>query len=92
MIVRNIGDEVKFQEWHYGKIIEINGNLATVKTSTGITVIKDIAELRTNKQIPKYIDFWGNRYRVRIKGKLIGYFVTQKEAVKARDKYLKEVK
>ena len=92
MIVRNIGDEVKFQEWHYGKIIEINGNLATVKTSTGITVIKDISELRSNKQIPKHIDFWGNRYRVRIKGKLIGYFVTQEEAVKVRDEYLKKAK
>lgn len=92
MIVRNIGDEVKFQEWHYGKIIEINGNLATVKTSTGITVIKDIAELRTNKQIPKYIDFWGNRYRVRIKGELIGYYMTVEEAIKARDKKIEKSK
>lgn len=92
MIVRNIGDDVKFQEWHYGKIIEINGNLATVKTSTGVTVIKDIAELRSNKQLPKYIDFWGNRYRVRIKGELIGYYKTVEEAIKARDEKMEKSK
>ena len=88
MIIRNIGDEVKFQEWHYGKITEINGNLATVQLTNGNTIIKALSELKSNKQLPKYIDFWGNRYRVRFKGKLIGYYKTPEEAVKARDKYL----
>ena len=88
MIIRNIGDEVKFQEWHYGKIVAIDGNLATVQLANGNTVIKSLSELKTNKQLPKYIDFWGNRYRVRFKGELIGYFMTPEEAVKARDEYL----
>lgn len=92
MIKRNIGDEVKFQEWHYGKVTGINGNLVTIVTTSGTTVIKNSSELRTNKQLPKYIDFWGNRYRVRIKGELIGYYMTVEEAIKARDEKMEKSK
>lgn len=86
---RNIGEEVKFQEWHYGKIIEINGNLATIQLTEGGKVIKDVSELKTNKMLPRYIDFIFNRYRVRIKGNSIGMYETLEEAIKAKEEYLK---
>ena len=88
---RNIGEEVKFQEWHYGKVIAVDGDLITVQLTNGNTVIKSSSEFKTNKQLPKYIDFWGNRYRVRIKGELIGYCKTPEEALKVRDDYLKKM-
>ena len=37
---RNIGEEVKFQEWHYGKIVEVNGNLATMKENAKTNFIQ----------------------------------------------------
>lgn len=86
---RNIGEEVKFQEWHYGKIVEVNGNLATIQLTEGGKVIKDVSELKTNKMLPRYIDFIFNRYRVRIKGNSIGMYETLEEAVKAKEEYLK---
>ena len=92
MIQRNIGDEVKFQEWHFGKITEINGNLVTIQLATGGKVIKDASELRTNKKVPKFIDIYKNIYRVRYRGELVGYFKTEEEAVSARDEYLKNKK
>lgn len=89
---RNIGEEVKFQEWHYGKIVEVNGNLATIQLTEGGKVIKDVSELKTNKMLPRYIDFIFNRYRVRIKGNSIGMYETLEEAVKAKEEYLKNGK
>lgn len=89
---RNIGEEVKFQEWHYGKIVEVNGNLATIQLTEGGKVIKDVSELKTNKMLPRYIDFIFNRYRVRIKGNSIGMYKTLEEAVKAKEEYLKNGK
>lgn len=89
---RNIGEEVKFQEWHYGKIVEVNGNLATIQLTEGGKVIKDVSELKTNKMLPRYIDFIFNRYRVRIKGNSIGMYETLEEAVKAKKEYLKNGK
>lgn len=89
---RNIGEEVKFQEWHYGKIVEVNGNLATIQLTEGGKVIKDVSELKTNKMLPRYIDFIFNRYRVRIKGNSIGMYETLEEAVKAKEDYLKNGK
>ena len=86
---RNIGEEVKFQEWHYGKIVEVNGNLATIQLTEGGKVIKDVSELKTNKMLPRYIDFIFNRYRVRIKGNSIGMYETLEEAIKAKEEYLK---
>lgn len=87
---RNIGEEVKFQEWHYGKIVEVNGNLVTIQLTEGGKVIKDVSELKTNKMLPRYIDFIFNRYRVRIKGNSIGMYETLEEAVKAKEEFLKE--
>lgn len=89
---RIIGEEVKFQEWHYGKIVEVNGNLATIQLTEGGKVIKDVSELKTNKMLPRYIDFIFNRYRVRIKGNSIGMYETLEEAVKAKEEYLKNGK
>ena len=86
---RNIGEEVKFQEWHYGKIVEVNGNLATIQLTEGGKVIKDVSELKTNKMLPRYIDFVFNRYRVRIQGTSIGMYETLEEAIKAKEEYLK---
>lgn len=89
---RNIGEEVKFQEWHYGKIVEVNGNLATIQLTEGGKVIKDVSELKTNKMLPRYIDFIFNRYRVRIKGNSIGMYETLEEAIKVKEEYLKNGK
>lgn len=88
MTKRKVGEEVKYQEWHYGKITEINGNLATIRLTEGGNVIKDVAELRTNKTLPKYIDFIFNKYRVRVKGEPLGMYETLEEAVKARDEFI----
>lgn len=90
MIKRNIGDEVKFQEWRYGKVIEVNGNLTTIQLADGGKVIKAMSELRTNKTMPKHIDFIFNKYRVRVKGVSLGVFTTLEEAIFARDNYMKE--
>ena len=87
---RSIGEEVKFQEWHYGKIVEVNGNLATIQLAEGGRVIKDVSELKTNKMLPRYIDFIFNRYRVRIKGNSIGMYETLEEAIKVKEDYLKK--
>lgn len=89
---REIGEEVKYQEWRYGKIIEINKNLVTIQLKDGERVIKDISELRTNKMLPKYIDFIFNKYRVRVKGVSLGLFETLEEAVQARDEYMAKIK
>lgn len=89
---REIGEEVKYQEWRYGKIIEINKNLVTIQLKDGERVIKDISELRTNKMLPKYIDFIFNKYRVRVRGVSLGLFETLEEAVQARDEYMAKIK
>lgn len=89
---REIGEEVKYQEWRYGKIIEINKNLVTIQLKDGERVIKDISELRTNKMLPKYIDFIFNKYRVRVKGVSLGLFETLEKAVQARDEYMAKIK
>jgi hypothetical protein len=89
---REIGEEVKYQEWRYGKIIEINNNLVTIQLKDGERVIKDISELRTNKMLPKYIDFIFNKYRVRVRGVSLGLFETLEEAVQARDEYMAKIK
>lgn len=91
MTKREIGEEVKYQEWHYGKIVEVNGNLATIQLKDGGKVIKDVAELRTNKMLPRYVDFIFNKYRVRVKGVTLGMYETVEEAVKVRDNYLQKV-
>lgn len=88
MTKREIGEEVKYQEWHYGKIVEVNGNLATIQLKDGGKVIKDVAELRTNKMLPRYVDFIFNKYRVRVKGVTLGMYETVEEAVKVRDRYI----
>lgn len=92
MIKRRVGEEIKYQEWHYGKVTEVNDTLATIQLKDGSIVIKDMRELRTNKTLPKYIDFIFNKYRVRIKGVLLGMYDTVEEAVKVRDEYLKKNK
>ena len=70
----------------------MNGNLATIQLTEGGKVIKDVSELKTNKMLPRYIDFIFNRYRVRIKGNSIGMYETLEEAVKAKEEYLKNGK
>ena len=87
---RSIGEEVKFQEWHYGKIVEVNGNLATIQLAEGGRVIKDVSELKTNKMLPRYIDFIFNKYRVRVRGVALGMYDTLEEAIKVKEDYLKK--
>jgi hypothetical protein len=91
MVKRKIGEEVKFQEWHFGKIVDIEGKTATIQLTTGGRVLKDISELKTNKMLPKYIDFLFGKYRVRPKGVNIGMFETLEEALKARDDYFNRI-
>lgn len=87
-----VGDEIKFSEWKYGKLIALDGDKATVQTHNGIIVIKDRKELVKNKTLPRYIDIIANRYRFRYKGETIGYSDTEAEAVRMRDKYIKGLK
>lgn len=87
-----VGDEVKFREWQFGKLIAIDGDSAEVLMSNGTKIIKNKNELVKNKMLPRYIDIIANRYRFRYKGETIDYYDTVKEAVIARDKYLEELK
>jgi hypothetical protein len=87
-----VGDEVKFREWQFGKLIAVDGDSAEVLMSNGTKIIKNKNELVKNKMLPRYIDIIANRYRFRYKGETIDYYDTVEEAVIARDKYLEELK
>lgn len=87
-----VGDEVKFREWQFGKLIAVDGDSAEVLMSNGTKIIKNKNELVKNKMLPRYIDIIANRYRFRYKGETIDYYDTVGEAVIARDKYLEGLK
>ena len=86
---RNIGDKVKFQTWENGEIIRIDDNFAEIKLNDGTVVKKPLSELRTKKELPKYVDELAGKYRVRINGKHVCFCSTLEEAIKNRDEYLK---
>ena len=49
-----------------------------------------VSELKTNKMLPRYIDFIFNKYRVRVRGVALGMYDTLEEAIKVKEDYLKK--
>ena len=88
MIERHVGDEVKFMVWEVGKIVAIQGDKAIIEDKNGVQYERALTLVRTNKHIPKNIDVWADKYRVRINGAHYGLYDTIEEAVKARDEIL----
>ena len=47
-------------------------------------------KMKTNKMLPRYIDFIFNKYRVRVRGVALGMYDTLEEAIKVKEDYLKK--